>query len=279
MRYPLCLSALTLLGCTPVTNDHEGTSNRSDSANGEQINGTKADSKKLRGSSWRIVSINGAPAASFNKEHPATLEFGNSDARGSSGCNQYGGIYLQVNTKLYFGDVISTQMGCPGKQEASLFTLFFGPIDVSFDADGRLHLVRDATEVILTRNETCANCDERYQKAPSLSGTKWKIETINGKVPVGLNAKANTDRYRVSFTDNEVAYQAGCNSFNAPYQRKDNQFFRAKLVNMTAMECLGAEGEEDSAVDAVFGSNPVFVIGPNGDMILASETGMLRLRR
>ena len=98
MRYLLSLSLICLLSCSAFK---------------------KKDNPKivdLKSTSWAIVSM-----ADFELEkthQPITMEFNNDNlVGGSTGCNSYGGSYMQKGAQLSFVRLIGTKMACiPGMQ-------------------------------------------------------------------------------------------------------------------------------------------------------------------
>ncbi len=64
----------------------------------------------LAGTTWRIVSINGALIPT---EPQASLMFDDSRMNGTVGCNRFGGSYTFSKGTLSFGPLMSTKMGCP----------------------------------------------------------------------------------------------------------------------------------------------------------------------
>jgi heat shock protein HslJ len=71
--------------------------------------GGSDDSASLEGTSWTLVSLNGAdpvPGASV------TIEFAEGGVSGSGGCNRYRGEYTADEGELSFGPLASTRMAC-----------------------------------------------------------------------------------------------------------------------------------------------------------------------
>jgi heat shock protein HslJ len=158
MRYLFAFAMFAVLGCTPIaTTDKNALEPAVDSA-ASKPDAAIVPLKTLEGSAWRVESINGIAAKSFNSREPVTVEFANGNAGGSSGCNSYGGLYLQIDDKLFLGRIITTEMGCPGTTEATLYRLLSGPVDTSFTSDGRLHLANGSDKAILARSESCVSC-------------------------------------------------------------------------------------------------------------------------
>lgn len=106
-----------------------------------------ANTEKLDGSQWRLISLNG-------KELPAnieiTLEFKDGRIGGKGACNGYGADYTQKGSKLEIGPAVSTMMYCEGVMdiETEHFKAF-GEV-VSFSLAGeKLYLLSAAGEQLL----------------------------------------------------------------------------------------------------------------------------------
>ncbi len=192
MRYLSAFAMFALLGCTPIATTDKNARDPVVHGAAPKMGAAIVPFKTLNGSAWRVESINGIAAKSFNSREPVTVEFASGNARGSSGCNSYGGLYLQIDDKLFFGRIISTEMGCPGTTEATLYRLLSGPVDTGFTSDGKLHLAKGSDKAILVRSEKCITCGEPAISVPTLSGPKWQIVAINGATPVGLNVFKNS---------------------------------------------------------------------------------------
>lgn len=105
----------------------------------------------LAGMAWRVVSITGQrpPAGS----EPA-IAFDATTAKGSGGCNTFGGTYRYERTgALAFGDIAMTAMACleaPRNEFETAFMRTLGGVNVaSVDALGRLVLSGPAGEIRL----------------------------------------------------------------------------------------------------------------------------------
>jgi heat shock protein HslJ len=277
MRILFFFAMLALLSCTPIATTNESSQGNADKSNTSKLDAPITPLKTLDGSAWRIVSINGIEASSFNSREPVILEFANGNAVGSSGCNSYGGLYLQIGDKLFFGRSIGTEMGCPGEQEATLYRLLSGPVDMRLNSDGRLHLSKGGDKAVLVRQEKCISCEQSAPPVLPLSGPAWQIVAINGATPIDYNIFKNAANYNVQFVNDSFQFRAGCNTTRGSYRREGNQLFTSMGVN-TIMGCAPELHAQDRLITAIFAANPILVIGPNMDMLLASEAGMIELQ-
>jgi heat shock protein HslJ len=277
MRDHCAFAMLVLLGCAPIaTTDNNSKVAAVDGA-APKFGAPIAALKTLEESAWRIESINGIAASSFNSRAPVTFEFASGKAGGSSGCNSFGGLYLQIGAKLFFGRIMSTEMGCPGTQEATLYRLLSGPVDTNFDPVGKLHLSKDSDKAILIRSEKCVSCEQSATPMPQLDGPEWQIIAVNGATPVDYNALTNNDNYVVKFANDSFQFRAGCNTTRGTYRREGAQLFTTIGVG-TLVGCSPELHTQDQLMVAIFAANPILVAGPNMDILLASEAGMIELQ-
>ncbi len=277
MRYLFAFAMFAVLGCTPIAPTDKNAREPAVDSAASKPDAAIVPLKTLNGSAWRIESINGIAAKSFNSREPVTLEFASGNAGGSSGCNSYGGLYAQIDDKLFFGRIISTEMGCPGTTEATLYRLLSGPVDTSFTSDGSLHLANGSDKAILVRSESCVSCGRSGAPVAAPNGGNWQVVAINGAVPVGLNVFKNSGNYVVHFADDGFQFSAGCNLTRGTHRREGNRLF-TNIGPSTIMACSPELLEQDGLMSAIFAGNPVFVLGPNMDMLLASAAGMVELQ-
>jgi heat shock protein HslJ len=109
--------------------------------------------EKLDGTSWQIVSINGANIPS---EREAMLRFEDGRISGTVGCNRLGAEYQFADRKLSVGPMMSTKMACPdpvGQQEYA-FTLALGNLgSTEFPGDGTMVLTaKDGSRIVLRQS-------------------------------------------------------------------------------------------------------------------------------
>ncbi len=106
--------------------------------------------KSFEGSSWQVVSIDGAQIA---PERLAAIAFVDGRMSGSVGCNRISASYSYKDRKLDFGPVMSTKMACPdpvGKQEYAFVTLLEALDSTAFPGDGTMVLTgKNGTKAVL----------------------------------------------------------------------------------------------------------------------------------
>jgi heat shock protein HslJ len=99
----------------------------------------------IRGVTWTLVEVNGAPVDTAAMNRPATLlldEQGH--ASGYGGCNQFGGPYTIDGEELHFGPIAMTRMACPDRMDVE--TSYSSVFDATRSwrlSDGMLELIGD----------------------------------------------------------------------------------------------------------------------------------------
>ena len=94
----------------------------------------------LAGTSWKLLAIDGQPAAMLDQ---AGLSFDKETISASVGCNRMGGAYRVDRQRLFAGPLVQTEMDCDGAvwgQEQALSALLAGAPQISLSAT-RLTLV------------------------------------------------------------------------------------------------------------------------------------------
>lgn len=108
----------------------------------------------LAGTSWSILSAAGRPAVPGSNP---TIAFADSAARGSGGCNSFGGAYRYdpASGALAFAELGMTAMACaePNRNDfETLFVQVLQRVDSSgIDPDGHLILAGPAGQIVLIR--------------------------------------------------------------------------------------------------------------------------------
>jgi heat shock protein HslJ len=98
----------------------------------------------LIGTRWRLVEADGRRIRDDPAYEMVTLDIGEGDLSGSSGCNGYSARYRLQGRRFLPTPVTATQRGCAppiGPLERRLFQLLGAPFEVDADAEGRLVIV------------------------------------------------------------------------------------------------------------------------------------------
>ncbi len=103
---------------------------------------------------WSAISIRGqAPIPG----HEPSIVFAGAHAKGSGGCNQFGGDYRydQGTGTIELSNLAMTAMGCLDQRVGSVETAFVQALaqanGLGLDADGRLHLNGPGGEIVLAK--------------------------------------------------------------------------------------------------------------------------------
>jgi heat shock protein HslJ len=122
---------------------------------GEMIFAAAQDSKAapkslLQNTNWKLLNwVSGNALYRPLDKTEVTVNFRGDRITGSSGCNTFGGTYLQRGTTLKIRDLISTERGCETplmKQEAVVLAALSGSQSVTLDGDGNLKVAYKSPE-------------------------------------------------------------------------------------------------------------------------------------
>ena len=279
-KYAIIIAILSLSSCQKVAIISDTDQNTpAEKPTNSQVADAPPVIPQLDQTAWEIVSVNGI-ATEGVAPNKARIEFAKGNAVGSSGCNSFGGLYAQIGTKLYFGRSISTEMGCSGAlgtQEKALYSLLTGITEAQVDKEGRILVTSGTQKAMLKRDKNCTSCASAGQPVVNLVGPVWKIQTINGKQPIGLNIFKNENDYVLKFTADVYQLRVGCNYVSGSYQKDGNRLVTQSGVS-TIIGCPPGLAEQEQLVGRILSEKPVIVHGFNMDMMLASKAGMLELQ-
>jgi heat shock protein HslJ len=213
--------AAVLAACSPIGDD---------TANGG-----------LAFTSWTVISIDGQDTV---PEARPTMNFDpGGTVTGSSGCNQYSGMFHTEGDRIAFGQMSSTLMGCEGQrgqQEAVFQRALDGAATWRQTEDGELVIGGNIGMVARPGIALAPAVQAIPTEAPAaaLAGTSWILTDLGsmtdfaGLVPTLQFA-----------ADGTVAGFAGCNQFHGPYTAVGGDLKIGTLVT-TKMACLRASEVE-----------------------------------
>jgi heat shock protein HslJ len=284
-KYMIIVAMLSLSACQQIAKNGNMSGNvEPDNPTGNRATNIDLVIPQLDQTVWQITSLNGKATEGIGEDGGGTrnarIEFAAGNAGGSSGCNSFGGLYAQIEDRLYFGRSITTAMGCGGSlgiQENNLYSLLSGIVDVHVDPEGSLLLTNGTQQAILKRDKDCINCASARQSIVNLVGPVWKIQTVNGKEPIGRNVFKNESDYVLKFTADGYQFRVGCNYISGSYQKDGNRLVTQSGVS-TLIGCPPGLAEQEQLVSRILSENPIIVHGFNMDMMLASKAGMLELQ-
>lgn len=104
----------------------------------------------IEGIDWKLVELNGKPAAKGATGKPATLTLtaAGTRANGYAGCNNFFGSYTLTGSTLKFGLLGMTRMACPGTEALeSAYTKALEATTAQRLSGGKLELLAGTTVV------------------------------------------------------------------------------------------------------------------------------------
>jgi heat shock protein HslJ len=218
------LIGLTLGGC--------GSSSSSGSG-GSSASASGSEPSSLTGVTWVLTSYvgpSGAPTPAVTSPDEATLTFAPDGVlAGSTGCNHFGGSYVQHGTALTTTTAAMTQKACTEPAATAQETAILAALAKvkSYAAGSSLTLLGADEATLLT-----------YAAAPSgLAGTSWRATGINnGKG--GVEASAETEKVTAMFTaDGKLTGTGACNSYGTTYTTTGSNGLTVGEIAQTAMGC------------------------------------------
>lgn len=104
---------------------------------------------QLAGTSWRIITLDGAPIVS---ERGGEMRFDGNRLSASAGCNRLNGSFTSDGTRLTASQMAATRIACPPDimaQEMRLGQMLRQSLAISFAPDGRMILTGDGGATIV----------------------------------------------------------------------------------------------------------------------------------
>lgn len=221
---------------------------------------------KLQGR-WRILSIDGRPPApAAERERAPFLAFGNYSVGGSVGCNSFGGLGLLADGRYSIHSWESTAMACPGEigdQEAAISKLFFARPRVSALGADRLRLKSDEHLVELQRQGL--NHGQEVPTGPvELTGTSWRISMMDGQ-----EASTEPSGRFLRFGSGTWQGMASCATLSGTWRREGDRIRVGRQIVTTEQLCPAKFAAIDEAFAALMRSDPRYLVGPNGEILIA----------
>lgn len=214
---------------------------------------------------WRIVSLDGQPSAPPREEGKApSFSFSPHTFGGTVGCNSFGGLGLLADGHYAVHSWSSTLIGCPdeqGRQERALSELMFARPRVIPLGEGRLRLEGGGHAVEIER--TGSHEGRPYGSAPGLAGTSWRIVMIDGQEA----SPAPTGRL-LQFGEGTWQGIASCATLSGTWRQEGDRIRVGEQIATTEQLCPPDFARIDAAFAALMRSNPRYVVGPNGELLL-----------
>ena len=260
MKCLALILAAALVGCAPAEN-------RSAQVGGETASETVSEPPTLPEveGEWRVLSINGKalPEKLANGKVPK-LTLGADRVGGFLGCNSFGSLALYADGRFATHNWSGTAMYCDGiiQQEEALSRLFFEHPVVT--RGGNELVVRsDNHEAVLAYIGPASASS--FDPAPqAIAGSRWRISLVDGS-----EASSDPEDRFLAFSVDGWRGLASCATLSGSYRRKGNRLVVGEEIVTTFQNCPPEYAARDDAFAALMASDPRYLIGPNGELIMA----------
>ncbi|MXO75999.1 META domain-containing protein [Altererythrobacter aerius] len=266
MRAWVSLLAVILCACNPAP-DRTAGANLS-----EDIDRHIRSLEDLKGS-WRVVSIDGEALPEMAEEPFIAIS---SDAIGGSiGCNAFGGLALLSEGRIAAHSWGGDAMGCPGRlneQEQAISELFLANPQVLLEND-QLEIRSSAHRLTLrrTRRASDSGLSPDPMRIPvagpvsqKLADTRWTISRIDGQTA----SSSPSDRH-LRFSQDGWQGLASCATLFGTYAIQGDRLLVEDEIGATEQNCTGEYLALDDAFADLMRSDPRYLVGPNGELLIA----------
>lgn len=220
--------------------------------------------EKIEGE-WRVVSIDGTslPERLADGEVPR-LTLAGDRASGDLGCNSFGAFSLYADGRFATHSWSSTAMYCEGVSELEqvLSELFLKHPLVRRQGNELTLNSENHSAVLAFRGPTPLTSADPVPQA--LSGTRWRISFLD------RSEEGNNPANRfIEFADNKWNAVASCLTQSGRYRREGGRLMVDDEIAIEEQLCLPQYAALDDAFAALMRSKPRYVIGSNGELIIA----------
>ena len=272
MRPPVILLLMALAACNAQvdqqTDNHAAEADRETVPALEDITGR-----------WRITRIDGETLPVSGSE--PYLAFSTDAAGGSVGCNSFGGTMLYAEGRIAAHSWGGTVMGCSEPQatwENAIAELFRAFPQVRLSGE-RLRLNSGDLEIELSRADgtqpPVRSPDPMRIPMPGavsqdLVGTKWIIRAMNNRT-----ASSKSGDRHLQFDVDTWKGLASCATLFGAYQVVGNRLSVDEQISGTEQNCREDQAALDDDFAELMRADPHFLIGSNGELIIASKDHVL----
>lgn len=221
---------------------------------------------------WIITAFDGQrPAASSEggRDRIPSLSFSRTGYGGTAGCNALGGIGTLHRARFYALPGPQTMMGCLGPvaaHETMLDRVMRTSPHVAITPDGGMTLTGGGHRLTLRRD--VGSVAPPIEPVPLLVGARFSIHTVDGTFLTPRSPHG--DSRPLAFDASEWRATPVCATVSGKW-RQDGWTLRGSDIVISRATCAQDGAAIDSAVRAVFASDPHFTIGPNGEFLLAGD--------
>ena len=272
MRLPVILLFMALAACNPQA-DEEPDNTAADAAIEETPALTDITGR------WRIVSIDGETLPVSRSE--PYLAFSADAAGGSVGCNQSGGPALYAEGRIAVHSWGGDTMACLDPQatwEDAIAELFRAYPQVRLTGD-RLRLSSGDHEIELARDDGAQPLDRSPDPmripvadpvSEDLANTEWTIRALDGET----ESSSPIDRH-LRFYEETWQGLASCATLFGTYRREGNRLIVEGDIASTEQNCSPEYAALDTAFAELMRDDPHYLVGPNGELIIAGDEHVL----
>jgi heat shock protein HslJ len=273
MRAWILLLAASLCTCAPATDQTK-------SADVDDDSDHHLRSLEDVAGRWRVVSLNGE-ALPVRAEKPFIAI--SSDAIGGSiGCNAFGGLALLSEGRIAVHSWGGDAMGCTGRlneQEQAISELFLGNPQVHYE-NGQLEIRSSGHRLTLARTgrPNGSELSPDPMRIPvagpisqQLEGTRWTIRSIDGETV----SSSPTDRH-LRFSQDNWQGLASCATLFGIFDTRADRLLVKDEIASTEQNCSDEYVVLDDAFADLMRSDPRYLVGPNGELIIAGGGHVLK---
>lgn len=240
-----------------------------DDATGRRSESRLTDTSELRladlAGRWSVLSIAGEePATPPGRE--AWLGIDAQRIGGSIGCNSFGALALVVDGMLATHHWVGTAIGCSpplGDQELALGRILGSRPRIARTGPDSLGIVAGEGRIELAY---LGPYDEPPIAAgsPPLTGTTWRIVLLDGSE----QAVDPATRY-LRFDAGTWQGLASCATLSGSREEAGDRIRVGEQVATTEQNCRADHAALDTAFAQLMRSNPRYLVGPNGELLIA----------
>ncbi|MEH6759216.1 MAG: META domain-containing protein [Parasphingorhabdus sp.] len=213
---------------------------------------------------WRVVSIDGETLpANLRDGKPPQLSLARTSIGGNLGCNSFGALSLYVDGRIAAHSWSSTAMYCGdiSEQEQALSGLLFGHPTVTKEGN-ELRIHTSDHEVILADRSVLGPFSP--DPAPqTIAATRWRINFIDQK-----EASSSPQDRILEFTTTGWRGLASCATLFGTFKRSDDRLIIADEIGTTEQNCRADHASLDDRFAALMRSDPHYLVGQNGELII-----------
>lgn len=264
-------TALTVAACSaePPPADAQGSATQRPSVP------SQAASPSLYGR-WRIVEVNGTPARSFapGRDEQPSVSFTPRSYGGFSGCNRFGGSGLALGDRWFAEPPIATQQGCSGSQESDILSVLAGGPTVAWESPDTAMLRTTNGRLRLRRTVALPGTDRPDPAPMLLAGTRWELHRLDG-APLASGAR---EPARLTFEADQWTLETPCGTRTGAWRQAEGAVV-LELGSGAARSCPAEQAEAAQALTRILTGDLRYVVGPNGEFVLAAPQHWLTGRR